>query len=46
VAFLAGGRRPYRGRVRVLGGGPGCLVMSLALSIALTVLVNVAISLF
>jgi hypothetical protein len=43
---MAGGRRPDRGRVRVLGGGPGCLIVSLVLSIALTVLVNVAIRLF
>jgi hypothetical protein len=47
MAFPSGGRRPYRaGRVRVFGCGPGCLVTSLLLSIALTVVVNVLIRLF
>jgi hypothetical protein len=47
MAFLSGGRRPYpAGRVRVFGCGPGCLVPSLLLSIALTVVVNVLIRLF
>jgi hypothetical protein len=47
MAFLSGGPRPYRaGRVRVFGCGPGCLMTSLLLSIALTVVVNVLIGLF
>jgi hypothetical protein len=47
MAFLSGGRRPYRaGRVRVFGCGPGCLMTSLLLSIALSVLANVVIRLF
>jgi hypothetical protein len=33
-------------RVQVYGCGPGCLVVSLLLSIALTILVNVLIRLF
>jgi hypothetical protein len=42
-----GGRKPYRaGRARVFGCGPGCLMTSLLLSIALTVSVNVVIRLF
>jgi hypothetical protein len=47
VAFVSGGRRPYRhSRVRIVGCGPGCLMTSLLLSIALTVLVNLAIRIF
>jgi hypothetical protein len=34
------------GRVQVYGCGPGCLVVSLLLSIGLTILVNVLIRLF
>ena len=35
------GHRSYRGgRVRVLGCGPGCLVTSLLVSLALTILIN------
>jgi hypothetical protein len=33
-------------RVRVYGCSPGCLLMSLAVSIVLTILVNVLIRLF
>jgi hypothetical protein len=47
MAFWSGGQRSYRGgRVRVIGRGPGCLVTSLVLSLALTILINVAIRLF
>jgi hypothetical protein len=47
MAAQFGGRRAYRaGRVRVFGCGPGCLMTSLLLSIALTVMVNVLIRLF
>jgi hypothetical protein len=47
VAFWSGGQRSYRGgRVRVIGCGPGCLVTSLLVSLALTILINVAIRLF
>lgn len=47
MASLSRGRRPDRaGRVRVFGCGPGCLVASLLMSIALTALVNVVIGLF
>jgi hypothetical protein len=47
MASPSGGRRPYRaGRVCVIGCGPGCVMTSLLLSIALTVLVNVVIRLF
>jgi hypothetical protein len=47
MAFLSGGRRRYRpGRVRIAGCGPGCLMTSLLLSVALTVLVNLAIRIF
>jgi hypothetical protein len=48
VSFMAGGGRRPRGtgRVRVFGCAPGCLMTSLLLSIALTILVNVAIRLF
>jgi hypothetical protein len=46
MAFRSGGQRSYRsGRVRVIGCRPGCLVTSLLLSLALTVLINVAIRL-
>ena len=42
-----GPRHHRRGsQVRVVGCGPGCLMTSLLLSIALTVLVNVIIRLF
>jgi hypothetical protein len=47
MAFLSGGRRPNRhSRVRIVGCGPGCLMTSLLLSIALTVLLNIAIRIF
>jgi len=47
VAFLPGGRRPYRQRrVRIVGCGPGCLITSLLLSVALTILLNLVIRLF
>ena len=47
MASLSRGRRPdHAGRVRVFGCGPGCLMTSLLLSIALTVSVNVVIRLF
>jgi hypothetical protein len=47
MAFWSGGQRSYRGgRVRVIGCGPGCLVTSLLLSLALTILINLAIRLF
>lgn len=39
--------RPRRvGRVQVYGCSPGCLLMSLALSVALTLLLNGCIRLF
>jgi hypothetical protein len=34
------------GRVQVYGCSPGCLLVSLVLSVALTILVNVVIRLF
>jgi hypothetical protein len=34
------------GRVRVYGCSPGCLLLSLAVSVVLTILVNVLIRLF
>jgi hypothetical protein len=34
------------GRVRVYGCSPGCLLLSLAVSVLLTILVNVLIRLF
>ena len=37
---------PSGGRVRVYGCSPGCLLLSLAVSIVLTILVNVLIRLF
>ncbi len=42
------GRRRHqrRGRVQVVGCGPGCLMTSLLLSVALTILVNVLIRMF
>jgi hypothetical protein len=47
LSFWSGGQRSYRGgRVRVIGCGPGCLLTSLLLSLALTILINVAIRLF
>jgi hypothetical protein len=47
MAFISGGRRPYRHRrVRIIGCGPGCLMTSLLLSVALTVLVNLTIRIF
>jgi hypothetical protein len=47
VASFSGGRRPHRhSRVRVVGCGPGCLMTSLLLSVALTVLVDLAIRIF
>jgi hypothetical protein len=35
-----------RGRVRVYGCSPGCLLLSLGVSVVLTILVNVLIRLF
>jgi hypothetical protein len=47
MAFVSGGRKPYRHRrVRIIGCGPGCLMTSVLLSVALTILVNLAIRLF
>jgi hypothetical protein len=47
MGFWSGGQRSYGGgRVRVIGCAPGCLVTSLLLSLALTILINVAIRLF
>jgi hypothetical protein len=47
MASPFGGPHPNpAGRVRVFGCGPGCLMTSPLLSIALTVLVNVVIRLF
>ncbi|HEU4973711.1 MAG TPA: hypothetical protein VFT50_01375 [Baekduia sp.] len=47
MAFLTGGRRPYRGgRVHIFGCGPGCLLTSIALSVTLTVVLNLVIRLF
>jgi hypothetical protein len=47
LSFWSGGQRSHRGgRVRIIGCGPGCLVTSLLLSLALTILINVAIRLF
>lgn len=46
------GRDPFEpktlrgGRVRVYGCSPGCLLLSLAVSVLLTILVNVLIRLF
>ena len=41
------GSRSYRdGQVRVYGCSPGCLLISLLLSVALTILVNVLMRLF
>jgi hypothetical protein len=42
---LFGGRGDGGGRVRVYGCSPGCLLMSLALSVFLTILINVLIRL-
>jgi hypothetical protein len=43
--IVGGGRRRRfgTGRVRVIGCAPGCLVTSLLLSVALTIIVNVLI---
>jgi hypothetical protein len=47
MAFWSWGHPSSRGgRVRVIGCGPGCLVTTLLLSLALTILINVAIRLF
>jgi hypothetical protein len=44
VIFGGGRRRRFgNGRVRVSGCAPGCLVTSLLLSVALTIIVNVLI---
>lgn len=39
-------KMPSGGRVRVYGCSPGCLLLSLAVSVVLTILVNVLIRLF
>jgi hypothetical protein len=46
VRGLFGGRSYSRGRVRVYGCSPGCLLMSLALSVFLTIAVNLLIRAF
>ena len=43
---LSGSRSSRDGQVRVYGCSPGCLFVSLALSVGLTILVNVLIRLF
>ena len=43
---MLGGRSYRGGRVRVYGCSPGCLLLSLAASVLLTVLLNVLIRLF
>ena len=43
---MLGGGGERRGGVRVYGCSPGCLLLSLAASVLLTVLVNVFIRLF
>lgn len=43
VAPVFGGRSYRGGRVRVYGCSPGCLLASLALSVLLTIIVNVLI---
>ena len=43
---LFGGRSFRDGRVRVYGCSPGCLVVSLLLSLFLTLAINVLIRLF
>lgn len=45
LSVLSGGRE-REGPVRVYGCSPGCLVFSLAVSVILTVLVNVLIRVF
>ena len=41
--MLGGGRRYGGGRVRVYGCSPGCLLISLAISLFLTLIVNLLI---
>jgi hypothetical protein len=43
VIFGGGRRRLGGGRVQIFGCAPGCLVTSLLLSLALTIIVNVLI---
>jgi hypothetical protein len=43
---MLGERRPRRSRVRVYGCSPGCLVASLAISLFLTVILNLLIRAF
>jgi hypothetical protein len=38
--------RDSKGRVKVYGGSPGCLLVSIAVSVALTIFLNVLIRLF
>ena len=43
---LSGGRNPRGGRVRVYGCSPGCLLISIALSLFLTLAINLLIRAF
>ncbi len=44
--MLGGGRRYGRGQVRVYGCSPGCLLISLAVSVFLTIVLNLLIRAF
>jgi hypothetical protein len=46
VRGIFGGRSYSRGRVQLYGCSPGCLLMSLVLSVFLTILVNLLIRAF
>ncbi|MDP8910962.1 MAG: hypothetical protein M3M94_02710 [Actinomycetota bacterium] len=46
VIFGGGGIRRSRGRVQVYGCSPGCLLMSLGVSLFLTIVLNLLIRAF